>query len=187
MYLNKAAFLFSNILVWNLEKAMATHSSTLAWKILWTEEPGGLQSMGLLRVGHNWATSLSFFLSCIGEGNGNPLQCSCLVNPRDRGAWWAAVYGAAQSRTWLKRLSSSSTSSMKLVSINLRNGKKASVARNRMIERELKGKIGGKQGQTTCVFIGSVSCVKYIQMEDCKQSSNMISFMWNVPWVFSRI
>ena len=43
-----------------------------------------------------------------GEGNGNPLQCSCLENPRDSGAWWAAIYGVAQSRTWLKRLSSSS-------------------------------------------------------------------------------
>ena len=46
-----------------------------------------------------------FSLSCIGEGNGNPLQCSCLENPRDGGAWWAAVYGVAQSRTWLKWLS----------------------------------------------------------------------------------
>ena len=61
--------------------------------------------LGLHRVGHDWATSLS--LSCIGEGNGNPLQCSCLENPRDGGAWWAAVYGVAQSRTRLKRLSSS--------------------------------------------------------------------------------
>ena len=51
-----------------------------------------------------------FSLSCIGEGNGNLLQCSCLENPRDRGAWWAAVYGVAQSRTRLKRLSSSSSS-----------------------------------------------------------------------------
>ena len=50
-----------------------------------------------------------FSLSCIGEGNGNPLQCSCLENPRDGGAWWAAVYGFAQSRTRLKRLSSSSS------------------------------------------------------------------------------
>ena len=49
-----------------------------------------------------------FSLSCIGEGHGNPLQCSCLENPRDGGAWWAAVYGVAQSRTRLKRLSSSS-------------------------------------------------------------------------------
>ena len=50
-------------------------------------------------------------LSCIGEGNGNPLQCSCLVNPRDGGAWWAAIYGVPQSRTQLERLSSSSSSS----------------------------------------------------------------------------
>ena len=49
-----------------------------------------------------------FSLSCIGEGNGNPLQCSCLENPRDGGAWWAAIYGVAQSRTQLKRLSTSS-------------------------------------------------------------------------------
>ena len=137
------------------EKAMAPHSSTLAWKIPRTEEPGRLQSMGPLRVGHDWATSVSLFtvmhwrrtwqptpvhlpgkshgwrglvgyspwgreeldmtewlhfhfsLSCIGEGNGNPLQFSCLENPRDRAAWWAAIYGVAQSRTRLKRLSSS--------------------------------------------------------------------------------
>ena len=50
-----------------------------------------------------------FSLSCIGEGNGNPLQCSCLESLRDGGAWWAAVYGVAQSRTRLKRLSSSRT------------------------------------------------------------------------------
>ena len=51
-----------------------------------------------------------FSLSCIGEGNGKPLQCFCLENPRDGGAWWAAIYGVAQSRTWLKQLSSSSSS-----------------------------------------------------------------------------
>ena len=51
-----------------------------------------------------------FSLLCIGEGNGNPLQCSCLENPRDGGAWWAAIYGVAQSRTRLKRRSSSSRS-----------------------------------------------------------------------------
>ena len=59
------------------------------------------------RVGHDWTTSLS--LSCSGEGNGHPLQYSCPENPRDRGAWWAAVYGVAQSRTRLKWLSSSSS------------------------------------------------------------------------------
>ena len=56
-----------------------------------------------------------FSLSCIGEGNGNPLQCSCLEHPRDGGAWWAAVYGVVQSRTQLKRLSSSSSSSCQLI------------------------------------------------------------------------
>ena len=55
-----------------------------------------------------------FSLLCIGEGNGNPLQCSCLENPRDGGAWWAAVYGVPQSRTRMKRLSSSSSSSKPL-------------------------------------------------------------------------
>ena len=85
---------------------MAPHSSTLAWKIPCTEEPGRLQSMGSQRVGHDCATSLS----STGGGNGNPFQCSCLENPRDGVTWWAAVYGVAQSRTWLKRLSSSSSS-----------------------------------------------------------------------------
>ena len=86
------------------EKAVAPHSSTLAWNIPWTEEPDRLQSMGSLRVGH-------FSLSCIREGNGNPFQCSCLKNPRDGVAWWAAIYGVAQSWTRLKQLSSSSSSS----------------------------------------------------------------------------
>ena len=88
------------------EKAVAPHSSTLAWRIPWMEEPGRLQSMGSLRVGHNWAISLSR----TGEGNGNPLQCSCLENPRDGRAWWADVCGVAQSQTRLKWLSSSSSS-----------------------------------------------------------------------------
>ena len=131
----------------SLEEGMAMHASILAWRNPWMEEPDGLQSMGLQRVGHNlsdwtciythtpvllpgkshgWRSLVGcslwgrwelgtterlhfhFSFSCIGEGNGNPLQCSCLENSRDGGAWWAAVYGVAQSRTLLKRLSSSS-------------------------------------------------------------------------------
>ena len=89
------------------EKAMAPYSSTLAWKIPWTEEPG-------LPWGHKESDTTErlpfhFSLSCTGEGNGNLLQCSCLENPRDGGASWAAVYGVAQSRTQLKQLSSSSS------------------------------------------------------------------------------
>ena len=134
---------------------MTTHSNNLPWKISWTEEPGGLQSMGRKESGmterlkhtnksfwrrqwqpipvllpgksHGWRSLVGcspwgrqesvtterlhfhFSLSCIGEGNGNPLQCSCLENPRDGGAWWAAVYGIAQSRTRLNRLSSNNS------------------------------------------------------------------------------
>ena len=88
---------------------MAPDSSTFAWKIPWTEEPCRLQSMGSLESDMTEWLHFHFSLSCIGEGNGNPLQYSRLENPRDGGAWWAAVYGVAQSRTRLKRLSSSSS------------------------------------------------------------------------------
>ena len=80
---------------------MAPHSSTLAWKIPWTEEPGRLQSMGRKESDTTERLHFHFSLSCTGEGNGNPLQYSCLENPRDKGAWWTAAYGVAQSRTRL--------------------------------------------------------------------------------------
>ena len=134
-----------------MEKEMATHSSILAWRILWTEEPRGLLSIRSHRVRHDWSDlacmhalekemapppvslpgeslgwrslvgcrlwgrtesdttewlHFPFSLSCIGEGNGNPLQCSCLENPWDGGAWWSGVYGVAQNQTWLTWLSS---------------------------------------------------------------------------------
>ena len=81
---------------------MAPHSSTFAWKIPWMKEPGRLQSLGSLESDTTERLHFHFSLSCIGKGNDNPLQCSCLENPRDWGAWWAAVYGVAQSRTRLK-------------------------------------------------------------------------------------
>src|SRR5574340_143775 len=73
------------------------------WRSLVGCSPWGRQESDTIERLH-----FHFSLSCIGEGNGNPLQCSCLENPRDGGAWWAAVYGVAQSQTQLKRLSSSS-------------------------------------------------------------------------------
>ena len=93
------------------EKAVAPHSSTLAWKIPWTEEPGRLQSMGSRRVVHDCATSLPLFtfMHWRRKWQPTPVFFSCLENPRDGGAWWAAIYGVAQSRTRLKRLSSSSS------------------------------------------------------------------------------
>ena len=108
-----------------LEKETAIYSSTIAWKIPWTEEPGRLQSMGSQRVGHDWVTSLSLSLfpgvsdskesACnegdlglipgwgrtLGEGNGDQLQYPCLENPMHRGAWQATVHGVAKSQTWL--------------------------------------------------------------------------------------
>ena len=102
-------FSFTRVLETESEKAVAPHSSTLAWKIPWTDEPGGLQSMGSLESDMTERLDFHFSLSCIGEGNGNPLQCSCLENPRDGEVWWAAVYGVAQSWTRLKQLSSSSS------------------------------------------------------------------------------
>jgi len=104
-----------------LEKEMATHSSTLAWKIPWMEEPGRLWSMRSQRVGHDWATSLSLSGAFLvaqglknppanagdmglipalgrspGEGNGNPFQNSCLGNLMHRGAWWLVVHGVTR-------------------------------------------------------------------------------------------
>ena len=78
---------------------MAPHSSILAWKIPWMEKPGRLQSMGRKESDTTERLHFHFSLSCIGEGNGNPLQCSCLENPRDGGAWWAAISGVAESDT----------------------------------------------------------------------------------------
>ena len=86
--------LFNRYLGLPTEKAMAPHSSTLAWKIPWMEEPGGLQSMGSLESDMTERLPFHFSLSCIGEGNGNPLQCSCLENPRDGGAWWLPFMGS---------------------------------------------------------------------------------------------
>ena len=74
------------------------------WRSLVGCSPWGLEESDTTERLH-----FPFSLSCIGEGNGNPLQCSCLENPRDGGAWWAAVYGVTQSLTRLKRLSSSSS------------------------------------------------------------------------------
>ena len=89
-----------------LEKAVAPHSSTLAWKIPWTRSLVGCSPWGRWGSDRTKRLHFHFSLSCIGEGNGNPLQCSCLESPRDGGAWWAAVYGVAQTWTRLKWLSS---------------------------------------------------------------------------------
>ena len=98
------------------------------------EEPGRLQSMGLLESDATERLHFHFSLSCIGEGNSNPLQCSCLENPRDGEAWLAAIYGVAQSWTRLKRLSSSSSSSRQ----SAYNTVQEAVTKNHPLKKEMQ-------------------------------------------------
>ena len=86
-----------------LEKVMAPHSSTLAWKIPWTEEPGRLQSMGLLRVGHDWATSLSLLTFMHWRRKWQPTP---VFLPGESLGWGSLMGCHLWGRTWLKRLSS---------------------------------------------------------------------------------
>ena len=112
-------------------KGLYSQGYGLSWRRQWQPTPvllpgkshGRRSLVGCSPWGHNESDMTEwlhfhFSLSCIGEGNGNPLQCSCLENPRDSGAWWAAVYGVAQSRTRLKQLSSSSSSMVSPVDMN---------------------------------------------------------------------
>ena len=120
-------FIFSFKQLWHSIKASFSDHVLLwtivgTWRRQWHPTPvllpgkshGQRSLVGCSPWGH-WGLDTTerlhfhFSLSCIGEGNGNPLQCSCLENPRDRGDWWATVYGVSQSRTWLKWLSSSSS------------------------------------------------------------------------------
>ena len=89
---------------------MAPYSSTLAWKIHGCRSLVGCSPRGREESDMTDWFPFHFSLSCIGEGNGNPLQCFCLENPKDGEAWWAAVYGVTQSRTRLKQFSSNSSS-----------------------------------------------------------------------------
>ena len=100
-----------------LEKEMAIHSSILCLKISMDRGAWWTTVHGLAESDMTERLHFHFSLSCLGEGSGNPLHCSCLENPRDGGSWWAAVYGVAQSWTQLKCLSSSSSSSSIYVSI----------------------------------------------------------------------
>ena len=101
----------------NSEKAMATHSSTLAWKIPWTEKPGRLQSMESLGVEYDWATSLSLFTFMPWRRQWQPTPVFLPGESQDGGAWWATVCGVTQTWIRLKRLSSSSSSNFEVVQI----------------------------------------------------------------------
>ena len=107
---SKTWFGFDHSLTSLVGEGNGTHSSTLAWKIPWMEEPGRLQSMGSLRVGHDWVTSLSFFTFMHWRRKWQPTPVFLPGESQGQGAWWAAVCGVAQSWTRLQWLSSSSSS-----------------------------------------------------------------------------
>ena len=98
---------------------MAPYSSTLAWKIPWMEEPGRLQSMGSLRVRHDWATSLSLFTFMHWRRKWQPTPVFLPGESQGPGAWWATIYGVAQSQTRLKLAAAVATSEIKFVFLPL--------------------------------------------------------------------
>ena len=98
-----------------MEKAMAPHPSTLAWKIPWTEDPGALQSMGSLGVRHDWATSLSLFTFMHWRSKWQPTPVFLPGESQGQGSLWAAIYGVAQSRTRLTWLSSSNDANSQFI------------------------------------------------------------------------
>ena len=150
---------------------MAPHSNTLAWKIPWTEEPGGLQSMGSLESDTTEWLPFHFSLSCIGEGNGSPLQCSCLENPRDGEAWWAAVSGVAQSQTRLKQLSISNSSYER---IDWSQG----MSRCHL---QLPWRLTGKEFACQCRRLGFYPWVREDPLEkEMATHSNIL--VWRIPW-----
>ena len=115
---------------------MAPHSSTLAWRIPWTEEPGGLRSTGSLRVGHDWETSLSLFAFMHWKRKWQPTPVFLPRESQGRGSLGAAGYGVAQSQTRLKRLSSSSKEKMTTLyqaAVGLRESWKGSPAHSKLL------------------------------------------------------
>ena len=103
LFLPDSVLGFFMFIVWHPTPVLLPGKSQ-GWSSLVGCSPQGCEESDMTERLH-----FHFSLSCIGEGNGNPLQCSCLENPRDGGGWWAAVYGVTQSQTRLKRLSSSSS------------------------------------------------------------------------------
>ena len=130
---------------------------------------------------------LHFHFSCIGEGNGNPLQCSCLENPRDGGAWWAATYGVAQSRTQLTQLSSSSSmpTTLKFISpvqITLLNSRHIyPCASSAMFTRHLQLNTPQTKALISPKSAGSLRSPSWLTATP----SLVKQKLWSLPWVLS--
>ena len=151
---------------WNTEKAGLVRRWRRQWQPTPVLLPGKSQARAWWAAVHGVVRSrtrlsdftFTFHFSCIGEGNGNPLQCSCLENPRDRGAWWAAVYGVAQSQTRLKWLSSSNSSSQKMESWAEKSPKLGQgYVKDEWTEAASWIKGGRKRGMFQNIFISSFS------------------------------
>ena len=133
-----------------------------------------------------------FSLLCIGEGNGNPLQRSCLENPRDRGAWWAAVYGVAQSRTRLKRLSSSSSSSFIISYFQLSHpymttGKTIALTRWTSVGKVMS-LLFNMLSRLVIAFLprSKYLLISWLQKPVCRSGSNSSNWTWNNRLVPNR-
>ena len=148
---------------------MATHSSTLACKIPWTEEPGGLQSMSSLRVIHNWATSLSLFTFMHWRRKWQPTPVFLPGESRDGGAWWAGVYGVAQSRTRLMQLNSSSSSSRTKRIWSVITAKQATVEDSQSISSNLM------LPSNVCKLLWKFKAIQYVLLK-ATDSSKFTSF-----------
>ena len=141
------------------EKAMAPHSSILAWKIPWMEKPGGLQSMGSLRVGQDWATSLSLFTFMHWRRKWQPTPVLLPGESQGRRSLVAAVYGVTQSRTRLKWFSSSSS----MLWTRTKNSYSSIVGREWESRRlEIHWKIKGGQLDNMCCNTKKAKCYAFM-------------------------
>ena len=161
--------------------------------------------MGSRRSDTTEGLHFHFSLSCIGEGNGNPLQCSCLENPRDGGAWWAAIYGVAQSRTRLKWLSSSSSSHQvaKVLEFQLQHQSFQRIVRTDFLEDRLevqgtlKSLLQHHSSKASILwnsafFIDqfshpSMTTGKTIALSRQTFAGQVMSLLFNIPWLLSQI
>ena len=144
---------------------LATYSNILAWRIPWTEEPGRLQSMGSLRVGHDWVTSLSLFTFMHWRRKWQPAPVLLPGESQGQQNWWAAVYGVAQSRTRLKWRSSSSSSSKETKELYTESYK--------TLVKEIKDDIN-RWRDIPCSWIGRINIVKMTILPNAIYRFNVI-------------
>ena len=170
---------------------MAPYSSTFAWKIPWTEEPGRLQSRWSLRIGPDWATSLSLFTFMHWRRKWKPTPVFLLRESQGQGAWWAAVYGVAQSRTRLKRCSSSSSSTKAALPASLQNSREKKTTLNMQSDVKSKRTIHYIFPYQSTTLLNSKSpktqrnnTTGYVSFESRCSSTKKENTPSHLPWLF---